>query len=83
MLETSPIEACKAKIKVAKMKLATFGYTMVTQIIVQNYPQYDTAEGGELIKSVWQLRKADYKLTEILELIASGKLKFKKVKSLK
>lgn len=80
MLETSPIEACKEKIKAAKMQLATLGYTKVAQIILQNHPQYNTAEGGELIKSVWQLRKADYRLTEILEQIASGKLKLKKSK---
>lgn len=80
MLETSPIEACKAKIKAAKMQLASIGYIKVCQIILQNYPQYNTAEGGELIKSVWQLRKADYKLTEILEFIASGKIKLKKTK---
>ncbi len=79
MLETSPIDACKAKVTEAKLKiLSNYGYTQVCQIILQHHPKYNTAEGGELIKAVWQKRKADYALTEILEQIANGKLKLKK-----
>lgn len=82
MLETSPIEACKAKVTESKVKISNLGlnYNEVLKIILQHFPKYDTLLGGELIKSVWQKRKADYDLTQILEQICTGKLKLKKTK---
>lgn len=83
MLETSPIEVCKEKITAAKTKLASLSldYAAVKEIILHHYPKYNIAEGGELIKAVWQKRKSDYDLTEIIGLISTGKLKIKKSKS--
>jgi len=83
MLETSPIEAYKNRVTSAKLLIAQNGLAISTvkEIILQHNPEYNTAEGGELITSVWNKRKADVKLTEILEQIATGKLKLKKSKS--
>lgn len=83
MLETSPIEVYKNRVAKAKAALATNGTAISTvkEIILQLYPEYNTIEGGELINSVWTKRKADVKLTEVLEQIANGKLKLKKSKS--
>ncbi len=82
MLEKSPIDVCKQKVKEAKPVLSElgFGYAEVKTIILHHHAKYNTAEGGDLIKAVWQNRKADYDLTQIIESIATGKLKIKKSK---
>ena len=85
MLETSPIEVYKQRATTAKIGIGICGipYSDVKKIILQHYPEYNTAEGGDLITSVWNKRKADVKLTEILEQIATGKLKLSKTKKAK
>lgn len=43
--------------------------------IIELHPEYNTPEGKNLIKNVFDGRTADYRLLEILEKIASDKQK--------
>lgn len=47
------------------------------QIIIQHYPEYDTAKGYTLITHVVRGKSVCTVLTDILERIASGELKLK------
>ena len=74
-LHTSPIKKLKDRVRKIKSKLSKIGYQECLEIIFKNYKKYNTGEGGQLIKSVWDFRKADDELTEILEQIANNQLK--------
>ena len=74
-LHVSPIQKLKDRVKRIKPKLSKKGYQACLEIIFKHYPQYNTHEGWQLLKSVWDVRKADDILTGILEEIANNKLK--------
>ncbi len=80
--EKTPVQICKDEAKEARTRIESNGlkYNTVKQIILQHYPEYDTANGGDRIKRVWHNLVADVKLTSILQKIASNKLKLKKTK---
>jgi len=72
-LRVDPGKACKDRVKKIKMYLPI----SYKQIILENFPEYETEKGHNLITYVINLRAADLRLTEILEQIAAGKLKLK------
>lgn len=73
-LKTSnPRKATVSRVQAVKSKLPK----NFRQIILANYPEYNTATGAVLINNVVALRTAHIELTEILERIASGELKLK------
>ncbi len=74
-LHISPVQKLKDRVKKIKPKLSKKGYQACLEIIFKHYPKYNSAEGWQLIKSVWDFRKADDALTTILEQIASNTLK--------
>lgn len=78
----TPTQLCKDEAQEARTRIEKNGvkYNTVKQIILQHYPEYDTADGGERIKRVWHNLVADVILTEVLKQIASNKLKLKKSK---
>ena len=74
-LHISPIQKLKDRVKKIKPKLTKKGYQECLEVIFKHHKKYNTAEGWQLIKSVWDFRKADDELTDILEQIANNILK--------
>jgi len=65
----------KQRMKAIKPKLILLRFKPVASIIVKHYPEYQTVDGMDDIRKVYEFRQSDSKLTEIFERIASGELR--------
>jgi len=71
-LRVDPNAEFKKRVIAAKSK-PSFPYNY-RAIILKHYPEYNNAEGKKHISNVMVGSSPDYKLTEIIEAIAAGKL---------